>query len=501
MRDRCDLRHDLVTGAALVVVGCAPTVIAGDVVLRNAFWEISLSAPTLRTCATPNGKATVELSAAQTGLGRVTGLQQTDQTAHWTLRERGITIAVELRARDLHVRIRSAREGTFTWPRAEGAYIPLDDARWVSYLAEHGDWDTLASLSMPFWGVEGGDFTLTYIATCPYNNAIRFAREDDTLRASFTHEFTQFQRPRQYGFVVSLSENTLSELMVRKDFYEPRSWSATTPPKEAVRLLGKDRDRLTVAETCRLNSQSLYSVFSDFLITPADWGDGVSTKMLARFQEAGFDRLRLCVSGWEGIEKRPLVAKAADEMGYLFGTYDFYHSIHDPALQGTDDTWPTAQFDRQLFERGHILRRDGAPRAGFKGVGAKLSPVAAWPYVEERVRRNMANVPYSCYFVDCDAYGEVYDDYSPLHPCGQADDAAAGGAAALDRRDVQSPYRLGRRLLSLRWRHPCVGRHLRLAVRLGRPRHARQGLRVLSGNLRPARRAAWRQRANNPMQA
>jgi len=37
----------------------------------------------------------------------------------------------------------------------------------------------------------------------------------------------------------------------------------------------------------------------------------------------------------------------------------------------------------------------------------------------------MAKVPYSYYFVDCDAFGEVYDDYSPLHPAGQADDAAA----------------------------------------------------------------------------
>ena len=169
----------------------------------------------------------------------------------------------------------------------------------------------------------------------------------------------------------------------------------------------------------------MYSAFSDFLIAPAHWGDGVSTKMLERFKDAGFDRLRLCVAGWEGVEKRPHVAEQANDMGYLFGTYDSFHSIHDPALQGTDDTWPTAQFDKELFERGKILQRDGTPRGGFKGIGAKLSPIAARPYVEQRVRRNMANVPYSYYFVDCDAYGEVYDDYSALHRGGQADDAAA----------------------------------------------------------------------------
>jgi hypothetical protein len=37
----------------------------------------------------------------------------------------------------------------------------------------------------------------------------------------------------------------------------------------------------------------------------------------------------------------------------------------------------------------------------------------------------MRNVPYSYYFVDCDAYGQVYDDYSPLHLSTQQQDAAA----------------------------------------------------------------------------
>ena len=45
--------------------------------------------------------------------------------------------------------------------------------------------------------------------------------------------------------------------------------------------------------------------------------------------------------------------------------------------------------------------------------------------MEKRVRENMKNVPYSYYFVDCDAYGEVYDDYSPLHRASQADDVRA----------------------------------------------------------------------------
>jgi len=552
MKDQRAPRYYLVALAAFVVAGHVRSANAGDITLSNALWEISASPGTLRMGATPNGKATIELSAAQTGLGRVTDLEQADRAARWKLPDQGLIVAVELDEKDLHVRIRSETERTFTWPvlkqqapfealiwpRAEGVYIPLDNTRWMSYLVEHGDWDTLESLSMPFWGFDGGNFMLTYIATCPYNNTIRFSREEDTLRASFTHEFTRFQKPKEYGFVISLGQNNspvepaqrfrrwliengqfvsmqekiktipraerllgaahvylwgdglftrhdvparkwrplcqelirqaaqpqpsvgkrcklqmpaerweqvvqladtewpdkyqktevagaISEILARKDFYEPRSWSALALPDEATALLARNRDDLTTAQRCRLNSLLLHAAFANFMKAPDDWGDGVSTKMLERFKDAGFDRLRLCVSGWEGIEKRPDVAKRADEMGYLFGTYDSFHSIHDPALQGTDNTWPTAQFDKELYECGKILRKDGTPVGGFKGVGAKLSPLAARPYVEQRVRRNMANVAYSYYFVDCDAYGEVYDDYSPLHRAGQADDAAA----------------------------------------------------------------------------
>ena len=135
--------------------------------------------------------------------------------------------------------------------------------------------------------------------------------------------------------------------------------------------------------------------------------------MLKDLKEAGFDRLRICLDGWGGIEKRPEVAVEADKMGYLFGIYDSFHSIHPPQWQGTDSTWPTAQFNQELYDTGGITRRDGTKKKGFKQRGYILSPIAARPYVEERVNRNFNNVPYNYYFVDCDAYGQVFDDYTP----------------------------------------------------------------------------------------
>ncbi len=398
----------------------AMAVSQGEIEIANAAWRVTVTPQTFRMVAEVKGGQSIELAAGQDTLAKVSELTRTTDSASWRLRDGDITIAIRLDTNDLNVQIQSAGEHSFTWPivrldkqvkaliwpRAEGAHIPLDESRWIDYLVSMEEWDTLASLSMPFWGLDCGRFSLTYVATCSYNNAIRFVRGRRDLRVEFTHEFTQFQKPKEYGFVISLGENR-SPVEPAQRF---RRWLV-----EHNRFVSM-RDKMEQIPKV----ERLLGAAHVYL-----WGNGVSMDMLERFQEAGFDRLRLCTDGWEEIEKRPEVARRADEMGYLFGIYDGFNSIHDPALQGTDGTWPTAQFDKELFEKGPILRRNGTPRGGFNGIGAQLSPLASRSAVERRVRRNMTNVPYSYYFVDCDAYGEVYDDYSPLHPAGQADDAAA----------------------------------------------------------------------------
>jgi hypothetical protein len=523
-----------------------------EIILSNEHWSVTVSPGTLEMTAKLPGGDEIPLSNGSSNLGTVSNIIRKDHQAQWLLETKAVKVDVRLNQKDLSVHLLCEKPGTFIWPilqettnmkaliwpRWEGCYVPLDDPRWENYLVEHGGWDTLEGLSMPFWGVDCGTSSLTYIVTNPYNNEIRFDHQGDMLRMSFTHEFTQFQPPKEYGFVISLSDDSspvepanrfrrwlieqgnfvsmkekiktvpkaerllgaahaylwgdapftrhdipaqkwrpfsqelvrqagqpgsspgkqirqlmpydrwkqvvelseeqwpskylktevasaISELLARKDFYEPQAWSDTTLSDEINGLLGRNRDGLKIAELCRLNSLLLHAAFSQLTIDPDDWGDGVSIKMLKQFKEEGFDRMRFCLSGWEGIERRPHVAVQADEMGYLFGTYDSYHSIHDPSTRGTDDTWATAQFDRELFEKGPILRKDGTKRGGFQKVGFKLSPIAARPYMDKRVRENMKNVPYNYYFLDCDAYGEVYDDYSPLHRAGQADDVNA----------------------------------------------------------------------------
>jgi hypothetical protein len=523
-----------------------------DIILSNEYWSVRISPGTLEMTAELPGSVKFLLSKSSHSNELISNVQQTAGQAQWVLDKTGIKVDVRLRQKELSARFSSEAVGSFTWPvvqqaanmkaliwpRWEGCYIPLDDSRWEDYLLGCGEWNTLEGLSMPFWGLDCGSFSLTYIITNPYNNEIQFQRTSDGLGFRFTHEFTSLAPKKEIGFLIRLGDNDspveparefrqwlieqgkfvsmkekikkvpnaarllgaahvylwgdapfsrhdipkakwqpfckklieqalaadaspgkrikqlitpehwaevveiagvqwpsqylksqvaneFSRLLAMKDFYEETSWRGVTLPNEAVKLLEKDRDMLSSAELCRMNSLVLYTAFEQLMLPPKQWGDGVSTKMLNRFKENGFDRMRLCLEGWEGIEKRPAVAEQANQMGYLFGTYDSYHSIHDPSKRGTDSTWATAQFDTELFETGPIVRRDGKKRGGFKGAGYKLSPIAARPYVEKRVSENMKNVPYTYYFIDCDAYGEVHDDYSPLHRVSQADDAQA----------------------------------------------------------------------------
>ncbi|MBN1477207.1 hypothetical protein JXA47_10675 [Candidatus Sumerlaeota bacterium] len=168
----------------------------------------------------------------------------------------------------------------------------------------------------------------------------------------------------------------------------------------------------------------LQAEFSEFLDDPSTWGDGYSTKMLDAFAEAGLDRLLLVLDGYEGTELRPNVAAHAEELGHLLGSYDSYHSIHRPDAD-PESTWPTAQFGWEAWETGGVMRADGTYGTGFRGQGRHLSPLVAMPLVEERVNGILETVPFNAWFVDCDAYGEFFDDYHPDHRANQRQDMEA----------------------------------------------------------------------------
>ena len=181
---------------------------------------------------------------------------------------------------------------------------------------------------------------------------------------------------------------------------------------------------MPLAEVIRQTRKSLAAEFSPFVHDPASWGDGASLPILDALRDAGVDRAVLLLSDLYRQSLRPDVAARANEIGFLFGPYDSYHSVHSPDAK-PDETWETAQFDRAAFEQGRILNADGSGHGGFFKRGFHFSPVAAWPYVKDRVSLLTSQVPYSAWFIDCDATAECVDDFNPLHAASRADDLTA----------------------------------------------------------------------------
>ena len=414
--------------------------------------------------------------------------------------------------------------------------MPKDDAIWQDFLREQGPINTTAGLSMPFWGLDLGDRTLTYILTNPFNNQILFSKTArSALGMQVSHAFTPNWKQKTYGVRISLGEaspvapakqyrawlqqngefvsfsekiaqtpeaeqllgavhaylwggkllsrydvtdwkafatklsrgsneraaetvegrifsrlnaeakkaiqdivqsdhpsnyiqrfvsRAISRQLEKPNFYKPDAWAGISLASEAEKLVSRKLSTLSFTELYRRNCFLLYAAFPNMLRHPDEWGDGLSVKLLERFAKNGLDRLWLGVDSWQDGFRHPAAVAKAKALGYLVGPYDSYHSIHHP---DEENTWETAQFDILLYESGGIVNADGTKNRGFKKKGYHLSPLVAQPYVEYRVNGIVTQMPsdFNTWFIDCDAYGELYDDYSPSHPATQLDDMNA----------------------------------------------------------------------------
>lgn len=380
----------------------------------SALVDPATLAVTLRT----KDREPIPVSAPQAGLGTAEGVSRSGQTVRWTLPKVHLTVEVRLEGNALEIAFSTTQPGEVIWPIVparkevrgyilptfEGVYAPIADPRWQDFLVERGAMTTTADLSMPFWGLDFGKQTLTYLLVNPFHNELTFRKEKPNLSARLTHSFTRNQKGKSFAVRVSLSGASPIEparvyrnWLIRQGKFVPFAGKTMRVP-DGNKLLGAAHIYL--------------------------WGDGFSSEMVDALARNGFSRLWLGSGDWGTMRRNPTAVQKAMQYGYLVGPYDSYHSIHSPDAK-PDDTWETAQFDRELYATGPIERQNGKLDAGFQGKGYHLSPLAARPYVEKRVTGLMREFRCNSWFVDCDAFGELYDDYSPLHPATQEMDMQA----------------------------------------------------------------------------
>jgi hypothetical protein len=375
-----------VAGALLLLAWLA---FAADdsITLRSGDWTVKLSPSTLAAEASSRSGLHATLSRAALDPAPVSELHSDRAQARWTLPKQALSVFATLGDEGFRLTFRTLVSDSVTWPvvgeepglegvalpRGEGFYVPIHEARWRDFLVDQSPFDTTEALSMPVVGLRYSGLTVAYIAGNPYDTALDWQSNDGELRMRMTHHFVQ-----------PIGEHSV---LVR--------FGGTSPVEAAVlfrQSLWKDRPPKT-------RPAWLFGAAHIYL-----WGGGVSPEMMRRLHEAGFDRL------WLGVESAQAPAvELARQYGYLIAPYDSYHSIHSPTEKAT---WATAQFDRKLYETGAIVNRDGSRSVGFNGKGYHLSSNAAFPYVVRRVEGILREVPYNSWFVDCDATGELFQNYS-----------------------------------------------------------------------------------------
>jgi len=369
----------------------------------------------------------------------------------------------------VRIRFQTTAPGLLHWPQlarveaesvalplGEGFYVPLAEARWRRFLVERSPMHTMQDLSLPAWGLRHKGFTVVYILESPFDNALSWQEFDGKLQMSLTHRIQRNQPRQEFSLLVKIAgDSPIETAKVYRQWHQQyrkfvtlREKIAATPAAE--RLLGAAHlylwatSRLTAADV--VDWRGLYAAvrggkpppyvsaadkrdllaaneqtLEPFLRPAAERGSAISPRMLQLLHDAGLDRLWLGAPGREIelLAQNPGVAKLAQRYGYLLAPYDSYHSIHSPTEK---ESWATAQFDRALYERGAIVDEAGRKSSGFQGKGFHLSSLAAAPYVKQRVERILGQTGFTSWFVDCDATGELFDNYAAAFPHTQEDD-------------------------------------------------------------------------------
>ncbi len=172
------------------------------------------------------------------------------------------------------------------------------------------------------------------------------------------------------------------------------------------------------AQTVR---RQLREAFGDLLAPAEQWGGGLSLDTIAALQGAGLQRAWLGADDWRDTFWHPEAVEAAKAAGYLVSAYDSYGSAHPSNLQAS---WATAKMGDELAAAGYTDEQ-GKKVQGFNGRGVFVNPRSVETYAQRRISAVAQAGRLNSYFLDVDAAGPEFSDYTPGRETSQAQDAEA----------------------------------------------------------------------------
>lgn len=323
-----------------------------------------------------------------------------------------VSIVKEKEALNVTVRALDNLDKAVTWPLVEaqaymmpfgeGKYFNAKDQVWKTQLETQGNLEILESYSMGFFGAEQKAFGLTYVFEQLAHTSVAFDTKT-TIGMRYSHEFTSIEKNKDYTVRVYASDNN---------------------PVQMAKLYKKDlvqRGKFTTLKEKMKANPNIAKLFGAPHIYV--WDRAMPVSFLDDLKKNGIDHAWMGYDDWQNGIENPKFVKKASEMGYLIGTYDSYHSIHKPG----EEQWETAKFeDKTLYDQATVIKKNGKYATGFSGKGRKLNPTLAMDAVKSRMSKILSTgVAFNTWFIDCDATGEVLDDYSPQHTTTKVEDLKA----------------------------------------------------------------------------
>lgn len=213
----------------------------------------------------------------------------------------------------------------------------------------------------------------------------------------------------------------LSEILKHDDFYQEEALHIQDPFMQSC--IKKGLDNLSESEQLQFHKHALAANLPEVFLEVDNWMNQETVNLVRELKENGIDHAWIGLNNWEQAYAKPELVATAVSKDYLIGPYDSYHSIHKPG----EEQWITAAFqDTSLYENAVIEDKNGEKITGFQNVGRKLNPTLSIPAVEHRLQSIEGNgVGFNSWFIDCDATGEIYDDYTPEHLTTQQEDLQA----------------------------------------------------------------------------
>lgn len=392
----------------------APRVDGNLVVISLGGASAEVDTTALAVTAEADGRR-FELSGAAAELGAAGPIRLDGDTARWTYPDRALTVSARAHDGRLQVTVHSDRDNKLAWPltggdasattlaipRGEGLSLPVRDPFWNGPDAGLVDspLSLTSGLSMPFWGYRLGGRGVSYVVPTDIGTNLTVHSDGGRLLARAEHEFDERAATRDYTVTFALTDD--SPVAPAKDY---RDWLIQHGEFRTL------RDK--IAQNPEI--ERLFGAFHAYM-----WGDGRTPEAIAQMKSLGLSRMWL---GYDA-DDQPMSAAAvaaARAAGYLAGPYDSWANAQDP---DTADN-PSSRWPGSTWPDGCVHATDGTPETGFGGRGCYLSSevLEQNPSLYRDRYEHMSANGANTYFLDVDAAGEFFDDYSPGHAMNQTRD-------------------------------------------------------------------------------